>query len=87
MSALLLALQFTLCAGLIARAGWVLSHSGERIAALTGLSGGYTPASGAPRKVARRPAVRPTAAPARGLIVTEGDRKTVVNVPTERPGS
>ena len=41
MSALLLALQFTLCAGLIARAGWVLSHSGERIAALTGLSGGW----------------------------------------------
>ena len=41
MKALLLALQFALCAGLIARAGWVLSRSGDRIAALTGLSGGW----------------------------------------------
>lgn len=41
MSALLLWLQFVLCAGLIARAGWMLSRSGERIAALTGLSGGW----------------------------------------------
>ena len=41
MSTLLLALQFALCAGLIARAGWVLSRSGDRIAALTGLSGGW----------------------------------------------
>jgi cation:H+ antiporter len=41
MTALLLALQFALCAALIARAGWVLSHSGERIAALTGLSAGW----------------------------------------------
>jgi len=41
MKALLLALQFALCAGLIARAGWVLSQRGDRIAALTGLSGGW----------------------------------------------
>jgi len=37
----LLALQFALCAAVIARAGWVLSTSGERISALTGLSGGW----------------------------------------------
>jgi pilus assembly protein CpaB len=54
---------------------------------VTGLSGGYTPDAAPARKVARRPAVRPTAAPTRGLTVTEGDKKTVVNVPTERPGS
>ncbi len=38
---LLLALQFALCAAVIARAGWVLSTSAERIAARTGLSGGW----------------------------------------------
>ena len=54
---------------------------------VTGLYGDYPPASDAPRKTARRPAARPAAAPARGLTVTEGDRKTVVNVPTERLGS
>ena len=41
MNAWLLSLQFVLCAALIARAGWVLSRSGDRIAALTGLSGGW----------------------------------------------
>jgi len=41
MSTLLLALQFALCAGLIARGGWVLSRSADRIAALTGWSGGW----------------------------------------------
>ena len=54
---------------------------------VTGLSGGYSSASDAPRKVARRSAPRPAAAPPRGLTVTEGDRKTVVHVPTERSGS
>ena len=37
----LLALQFFLCAVVIARAGWILSTSAERIAAHTGLSGGW----------------------------------------------
>ena len=37
----LLALQFFLCAVVIARAGWILSTSAERIAARTGLSGGW----------------------------------------------
>jgi pilus assembly protein CpaB len=54
---------------------------------VTGLYGDYLPASAAPRKTVRRPAARPAAPPARGLTVTEGDRKTVVNVPTERLGS
>ncbi|MBX3635222.1 MAG: sodium:calcium antiporter [Rubrivivax sp.] len=35
------ALQFALCAVLIARAGFVLSQSGERIAAITGLGAGW----------------------------------------------
>lgn len=58
---------------------------------VTGLSGGFSPVAGAPRKVASRPASRPAMRPAaptaRGLTVTEGDRKTVVTVPTERLGS
>ncbi len=58
---------------------------------VTGLSGGFSPVAGAPRKVASRPAsrsaTRPAAPTARGLTVTEGDRKTVVTVPTERLGS
>jgi len=55
---------------------------------VTGLTRGYAPPpSGATRKVARRAATGPAAAPARGLTVTEGDKKTVVNVPTERLGS
>jgi cation:H+ antiporter len=41
MKTLLLGLQFFACAAVIARAGWVLSRSGDRIAALTGLSGGW----------------------------------------------
>lgn len=54
---------------------------------VTGLGGGVSLPSGAPRPAARRAAARPAAAPARGLTVTEGDKKTVVNVPTERFGS
>lgn len=41
MKTLLLGLQFAVCAAVIARAGWTLSRSGNRIAALTGLSGGW----------------------------------------------
>ena len=41
MTLLLLLLQFILCAGLIACAGYVLSRSGDRIAKATGLSGGW----------------------------------------------
>ena len=41
MSLWLIALQFVACAAVIARAGWVLSTCGDRIAALTGLSGGW----------------------------------------------
>jgi cation:H+ antiporter len=36
-----LILQFAICAVLIARAGYVLSESGDRIASATGLSGGW----------------------------------------------
>ncbi|MCW5612444.1 MAG: sodium:calcium antiporter [Rubrivivax sp.] len=41
MMGVLPALQFLLCAALIARAGFVLSQSAERIAALTGLGAGW----------------------------------------------
>lgn len=41
MNLFLLALQFALCAALIARAGYVLSRSADRIGQLTGLSGGW----------------------------------------------
>jgi len=41
MTKLVLALQFLLCAGLIARAGFVLSASADRIAQATGLTGGW----------------------------------------------
>jgi cation:H+ antiporter len=38
---LVITLQFLLCAGLIARAGYVLSESADRIARVTGLTGGW----------------------------------------------
>ena len=41
MTLLGLVLQFALCAAIIGRAGWVLTDSGDRVAALTGLSRGW----------------------------------------------
>jgi cation:H+ antiporter len=38
---IVITLQFLLCAGLIARAGYVLSESADRIARVTGLTGGW----------------------------------------------
>lgn len=50
-------------------------------------AGARPAASSSPRRVAARPAAPSRPAAARGLVLTQGDKRTVVTVPTERSGS